>query len=125
MSILKKMFNYVILGLILILLVNLSRDIWRLWHADEKIEDARQKLEEEKQKNKEIKEKKAAQDELFLEEQIRDKLGMAKPDEIVVILPEKLTVTKDKEEQKNRQELSNWQQWLNLLSRGDFAKIGE
>jgi len=125
MSILKKIFNYIILGLIFILLINLSRDVWKLWHADETIKRARQKLEEERAKNKELEEKRVSQDEFFLEEQIRNRLGMAKPEEIIVILPEELAITTEEEKQKSKQELANWEKWLSLLLRGGFGKIGE
>jgi len=125
MSILKKIFNYIILGLIFILLINLSRDVWKLWHADETIKRARQKLEEERAKNKELEEKRVSQDEFFLEEQIRNRLGMAKPEEIIVILPEELAITTEEEKQKSKQELANWEKWLSLLLRGGFGKIDE
>ena len=57
-----------------------------------------------------------ANQEIVREKVIRDKLGLAKPGEIVVILPEDIGETVVNPDKNNQEEqLPNWKKWLNLF----------
>jgi len=128
MSIFKRIISYVFLITAIILIIGCFKNIWRLIHADKNLKETEKKLAVIKEENSQIKEKEIYyKSEPFLEEQIRDKLQMAKPNEVVVILPEELQkqpepeiyIFKDKKtdevEVNNNQQEANWQKWLKLF----------
>lgn len=128
MSIFKRIISYFFLIIAIILIIGCLKNIWRLIHADKSLKETEKKLVVIKEENSQIKEKESYyQSEPFLEEQIRDKLQMAKPNEVVMILPEELQkqpepetyIFKDKKTDKvevnNNQQEANWQKWLKLF----------
>jgi len=119
MSIIRKITSYLILILAFFLVVGLVKDIWRLMHADERIHKAEKQLTSLKKENQQLAEKlDYYQSDQFLEEQIRDKLQMAKPGEKIVILPEdlgKVASEGQKFKKENQQLLPNWKKWLELF----------
>ena len=52
---------------------------------------------------------------LITEHAIRDKLGLAKPGEIVVILPEDIGETFINTETVNDQDIPNWKKWIKVF----------
>lgn len=107
-------FTITLIGLGLI--INLSRDISRLWRAGEQVklvEEKAQKLKEEQQKL--VQKKAYYQSEEFIEEEARNKLNMAKPDETVVILPPNVSQILGRKEETSIPEIPNWQRWWNLF----------
>jgi cell division protein FtsB len=120
MSIVKKLLSYLFLFFALSLIVNLSKDVWRLLHADERIAQTEQKLTDLKQENSKLKqEHEYRQQDAYIEEEIRNKLQMAKPGETIVVLPEDLSSqvqlgSQDQDSAENKN-LKNWQKWLELF----------
>ena len=116
----NKIFVFCFLIFSFTLIINLGRDIHRLVKVGERVVKVKEKLEQAKEENEELRNtKKYYQSDAFLEEQIRNKLQMAKSGETVLILPPVLTEEKasafteaaeDKEE-----ELENWEKWLRLF----------
>lgn len=102
----------------LVFVINLFRKTFDLIKAEKRVSQTQEKLEQVKKENEELKKtRNYYQSEEFLEEQIRNKLGMAKPGEKVLVLPEKF-----KEDQNNKTEkeeelvnIPNWQKWLALF----------
>lgn len=69
---------------------NLTRSIYFLWQKRSLVEDARLEVENEKKRNQELQSKLTqVKDQEFVEEEARNKLFLVRPDEQVVILPEK------------------------------------
>ena len=69
-------------------------------------------------KNQDLKKtKEFYQSDAFLEEQIRNKLQMAKPEEKIIILPEAIVNTQSEqlEESEQLEQLANWEKWLRLF----------
>ena len=119
MSINKSLAFFVLL-ISFILIINLSRDIWRLIKAGERLVQAEKKLEQVKEENQDLKKTKDFyQSDAFLEKQIRNKLQMAKPGEKIVVLPERLQEGSGEEEvkegEKVNEEMANWEKWLALF----------
>lgn len=111
------------LGVLLIaflLTTSLIRTIITISSADKKIEEVKKRVERLKQENETLKKEvdKTTTSE-FLEKAARDKLGLAKPGEAVIVLPDEETLKKmapkiDREEEIALP-LPNWQKWLNLF----------
>ncbi|MFC1710983.1 septum formation initiator family protein [Patescibacteria group bacterium] len=118
----KKAFSYLFIIFALGLIVNLAKDAWRLMHGDERIKKTEDKLVKIREENKSLQDQfDQRQQEAYLEEEIRNKLQMAKPGETIVILPEELVkesseeseLLKDLEDKEKT--LANWQKWLQLF----------
>ncbi len=107
----------------MVLIVNLGRDIFRLMKSEERVLKVEEKLEVVEQENAGLKKtKKYYESDQFLEEQIRNKLQMAKPGETVLILPEEIQegtavgkVSSLVKAGEDEEELANWQKWLELF----------
>lgn len=121
MSIYKKLISCLGLILVFLLIIGFSKDIWQLLHADERIKKAEEKLIKLKEENQKLQGKlDYYQKDEFLEEQIRNKLQMAKPGEVIVVLPEDLNQETTEEAKisskiKETKELANWQKWFRLF----------
>lgn len=91
----------------------------RAKNADILIQKTVEKLEKAKAEEKDLQEKlKVTQSEVYLEEQLRNKLGLAREGEIVLVLPpdeelRKLAPELGREEQFVPK--SNWQKWMDLF----------
>ncbi|PIS08798.1 hypothetical protein COT75_04945 [Candidatus Beckwithbacteria bacterium CG10_big_fil_rev_8_21_14_0_10_34_10] len=124
MSINKRL-SLLVFFLSFILIINLSRDVWRLYNSEERITKSQENLAKLKEENRELEElNKHYQSDEFLEEQIRNKLQMAKKGETIIILPEEISqgristsyegIKKDTFEGKEENK-QNWQKWLELF----------
>jgi cell division protein FtsB len=112
----KKTFSLLIFLLSILLIINLTRDIYRLYRVRERIENTGEKLAQVEQENQELKEqKKYYQSDEFLEKEIRDKLQMSKPGEQIVLLPQNIGQKENGEEVEEKQEKQTWQKWLELF----------
>lgn len=116
----KRLLVYIMMFGSLIVSVKLSKDIFQLWHADDKIVKAEAELKMAKDEQEELKLalEKAGGD-FWREAQVRNTLKMAKPNEVVVVIPEEVTKKRRDEPAYTKvsegEELSNWQKWLKLL----------
>lgn len=115
----KSVIGWVVLVLAFILSVSLINSISKIAGSNQKITDAQNKLDELGKENKELDSKfhavKSAQ---FIERQARDKLGLAKKGEIVVVLPDDNTLKSlaPKVEDENWSFPDpNWKLWLKLF----------
>lgn len=101
------------------LIFSFSRDLWTLFQKEKEIEKSQLKLEQLKLENEELQAQlEYVQSQAFIESQAREKLGMAKDDETVLILPENLgQITGFKKTEEEEQNLSNWQRWWKLFFR--------
>lgn len=113
----NKIFSFLPLLISFVLGFNLGRDIWRLKKAEKRIFEAEQRLGEVKKENDDLeKQKEYYQSEQFLEEQIRDKLQMAKEGEKIVILPQEIIEGgMEQDGETGEEEKENWGKWLELF----------
>lgn len=116
---LKDYFEYLVIGLSLIFLLSLFNNIVRLRKSDDQIDAAKQKVVELKSENSDLKSRaEAVEAERFIEQQIRDNLGLAKEGEIVVVLPDDETLKKlapSKLEKEVTLPDPNWRKWAKLF----------
>lgn len=106
--------------LFLFLVVSFIRGVSSLSSARKQISEAERRVEEAKKKNEELKAK--AQEvvsQAFTEQVARDKLGLAKPGETVIVLPDAEIVKKFSGRVINVEEDTlpdpNWKKWLKLF----------
>jgi len=119
----KKIVN--IMGLVgsvaifIVLASSMVKSLRRIKEGDVIIEKTQSRLEKINEENKKLSEQlQVTQSEEFLEKQLRNKLGLAKEGEIILVLPEASVVRKlspiipEEEEVKPK---PNWKKWLELF----------
>jgi cell division protein FtsB len=113
----KKLIPSLIIIFSLYLIVSLSREIFDLIQKEKIIGKEQLKLEELKVETQVLKEQlDYVQSEEFVEKEAREKLGMTKPGETVVILPEDFKEMVDQSQGViEPKEVPNWKQWLGLF----------
>lgn len=104
----------------LLITISIIRSVLRIISAQKQVEDARQELSSEIQKHQSLKSELDNMQTLqFKERQARDKLGLAKPNEVVVIMPEEEVLRRlSPRVQKNDVEnlpSPNWERWFKLF----------
>lgn len=102
-----------------ILTSSFVKSLNRIKMGDTVIQKTKVKIEKAEEENKKLSEQlEITQSEEFLENQLRNKLGLAKEGEIILVLPEADIVRKlspiipEEEEIKPK---PNWQKWLELF----------
>lgn len=107
------------LAVFVILASSLVKSIKRIKIGDDVIEKTKVKIEKTEEENKRLSEQlQITQSEEFMEKQLRDKMGLAKEGEILLVLPEANIVRKlspqipDEEEAKPK---TNLQKWIELF----------
>ncbi len=116
---LKLISRISILLFTILLSISLLKSINNITSSNQKIQDAQNKLKELKKQNEELKIKvEGVQTQDFIEKQARDKLGLAKPGETVVVLPDPELLKKLAPERPSEEtELPdpNWKKWAKLF----------
>lgn len=104
--------------LLVVIIVGLGRNLVRLWRAGDRLKGAEEQVASLRAENVRLREEEQVLgSERFFEEQIRDKLNMAKPGEAVVLLPPpaSLRPSRTEEPKAEPEDLPVWQQWLKLF----------
>ncbi|TEU01888.1 hypothetical protein E3I18_02005 [Candidatus Woesebacteria bacterium] len=111
--------NYLLIFIFLLMLVSLIRNVLRVVESNKRIGKAQDQVEKLKKENEELEEKLAVtRSEGYIEKQLRDKLGLAKEGEIVIVLPdEKIleTLAPSLEEEEETLPDPNWKKWLKIF----------
>mgnify|MGYP001594732831 CR=1 FL=1 len=108
-----KLLNLFIIIIGLLLIVNLTRSIVELLGSWNKIDEVKKEMEFSQKKNDELKIKlEKVQSREFIEKIARDKLGLAKEGETVVILP---SIEPEATKSGVETNLPNWQKWWQLF----------
>ena len=100
------------MGVLLVIMVRLGGNVWRLWKAGERIKQAEADVQKQTQENEELKTRLAqVESPEFIEKEAREKLGLGEPGETIVVLP--------KTEEPSFAEASegqapNWRRWWKL-----------
>lgn len=111
--------NIGLLVLGILLSVSLIKGIVAINESNKKIEEERQKVIEAKKLSQELeKQVKEIKSQEFTEKEARDKLGLAKPGETVLVLPDEDTLRRLAPkfyEEEDIQLDPNWRKWLKLF----------
>lgn len=112
----KRLIGFLILIVGFCLIISLSRDIWRLLRSSGQIRQAENELQTLQKENQVLSEKKGYyQSEEFIEEEVRNKLNMSRPGEVVVILPPNVEKLVGRVDEGEFQETPNWKKWWELF----------
>ena len=102
-----------------LLFVSIVRNIQKINSAGLIVKQEEEKLAKIEEENRELEKRLSqAKDEYNIEKQIRDKLGLAKEGEIVVILPPPEVLRKFAPEDREEEEVlpdPNWKKWARLF----------
>ena len=91
----KAYYAYLAIFVGILFLLSLIRNVSKIGEARKRIDKASEKVEKLREENEEIKRRLAeVKGEEYIEKQLRDKLGLAKEGEIVVVLPDEETLRK-------------------------------
>ncbi|MBI3443492.1 septum formation initiator family protein [Candidatus Woesebacteria bacterium] len=105
--------------LVFVLLSSFVRNVMRLKVIDERVKKAEINLEELKKKKEDLAQKlELVKSEDYLEKEARDKLGLAKEGEIVVVLPDKdvlRQIVPPVVEEPDTLPDPNWKKWARLF----------
>lgn len=115
----KRILAYVVLILSILASVKLVKDIIKLRSADNRLVEAEEELIAANQEQVELKQQLVEiEDRSWWEKQVRNVLKMAKPDEVVVVVPEEIKNSQASQivdENEIISEIPNWQQWWQIL----------
>lgn len=116
---LRGYWGYLIVFVSILLLFSLLKNLTKISEIKKSIQKEEGKLEKLKKENERLKrqalEVESAE---FIERQLRDKLGLARKGEIVLVLPDEETLRKLAPEIPEEEETlpePNWKKWLKLF----------
>ena len=114
-----RLLRFLYLLLLVILVISVVRNISQILSTNERISKMYQGIENIKNENIALKEEvdRVNSDE-FLEKAARDKLGLAKQDEIVVVLPDEEILKHFYPKREKEEEVlpdPNWKKWAHLF----------
>ena len=116
---LKGYTRLIALVLTLLLIVSLVRNIKKTLEAEGRIEKKEERVEELKAENEELRKRlESVTSDEFVEKQLREKLGLVKENEIIVVLPDEETLRAlipEPKEEVDTLPKPNWQKWLTLF----------
>lgn len=116
---LQALSGYITLGLIVFISISIIRNIGKVFAIKEEVERQKTKVAKIEAENERIQEEiTKAQSPEFIERQVRDKLGLVKEGETVVVLPEIEEVRKFAPRLSMEEDYlpdPNWKRWLKLF----------
>lgn len=116
---LKAYSNIVFIIVSLLMLVSLTRNIVKVREAKERLKEKEEYIEKTRKENEELGQRvDIFKSEEFIEKQLRDKLGLAKEGEIIIVLPDEETISKFAPSDEKEEEIlpdPNWKKWLKLF----------
>lgn len=99
----------------LYLIISFSRDLVGLLQKGKEIEKFQLKLEKSLTENRDLKKQLEYVNTFeFVEKEAREKLGMSKEGETVIILPENIKELANRKEEK-KEDVPIWKQWVQLF----------
>lgn len=115
----KKYYGLLALLFLVILVFSFLRNLTKSLQIQRRIQEEERKVEALKQENERLKrERERVTSEVYIEKQIRDKLGLAKEGEYVVVLPDEETLKRLAPKIEQEEEIlpdPNWKKWAQLF----------
>ena len=109
----NKLVYWGLVGVMTVFMVRLTGNVWRLWRAGDRIKQAESEVRSQELENQELQKRLAeVQSPEFIEREAKEKLGLVKPGEEIVILPEIKLEPSFAKASEGRQ--SNWRKWWKL-----------
>jgi len=116
---LKTYSNYVLIAVFSLMLISLTRNILKIRTFRGRLTETEERIEKLKSENEVLGEKlDTFQSDEYIEKQLRDKLGLAKEEEIIIVLPDEETIRKFAPKTEEEEEIlpnPNWKKWFKLF----------
>ena len=116
---LKTYSNIVFVVVSLLMLISLSRNIVKAREAKERLKEKEGYIEKIRKENEDLDQRVTTfKSEEFIEKQLRDKLGLAKEGETIIVLPDEETIKKFAFNDEKEEEIlpdPNWKKWFKLF----------
>jgi cell division protein FtsB len=116
---LKTYSNYVLIAVFSLMLISLTRNILKIRTFRGRLTETEERIEKLKSGNEVLGEKlDTFQSDEYIEKQLRDKLGLAKEEEIIIVLPDEETIRKFAPKTEEEEEIlpnPNWKKWFKLF----------
>jgi len=116
---LKTYSNIVFVVISLLMLVSLTRNIIKVREAKERLKEREEHIEKIRKENEELSQRvETFKSDEFVEKQLRDKLGLAKEGETIIVLPDEETIKKFAPNDEKEEEIlpdPNWKKWFKLF----------
>ena len=116
---LGKSLRYIFIALFLVLSISLIRNIIKISQAGKRIDEAEARVESLKEENLKLQQRlDDVLSESYIEKELRDKLGLAKEGETILVLPEEDIVKSLAPETVEEPEAlpeHNWKKWVRLF----------
>lgn len=111
-----RIIRLVIIGVSAILVVNLSRSIWDLWRRRDIVAERQEVLHRLEKENKRLKDELIySESPLFIEQEARNRLGLGKEGEEVVLLPKSQIPNPNNQTKEKEENLPNWKRWWRMF----------
>lgn len=82
----SKWGGWVLVGVLLVMMVRLGGNVWRLWKAGDRLKQAEAEVDKETKENKQLKARLAqVQSPEFIEKEAREKLGLGQGEQIIAM----------------------------------------
>ncbi len=115
----KMLLGWGIWLLVILLLVSTIKNIGKVVAINKEVQAEKEKVEKMRKENADLAEQIAqTQGDAYIEKQIRDKLGLAKEGESIVVLPDEEILKKLAPQPQNGEDTlpdPNWKKWLKLF----------
>ena len=116
---LKTYSNYVLIAVFSLMLISLTRNILKIRTFRGRLTQTEERIEKLKSENEVLGEKlDTFQSDEYIEKQLRDKLGLAKEEEVIIVLPDEETIRKFAPKTEEEEEIlpnPNWKKWFKLF----------
>ncbi|OGC92475.1 hypothetical protein A2899_02520 [Candidatus Amesbacteria bacterium RIFCSPLOWO2_01_FULL_49_25] len=111
----RRIRDWIIIGLGVVMTVRLGSNVWRLYKAGDRVGETEAELAQALVEQAELKKQlEYVQTDEFVEREAREKLGLGKPGEVVVILPTPAELPSAKTSEGRQ---ANWRKWWELYVR--------
>lgn len=112
-----RVIRFIIIAISAVLIVNLSRSIWDLWRRRDILGEREAVLNRSQEENKYLKDElEYAQSPEFIEQEARNRLGLGREGEQVVLLPKsQIPSTNDQIKEEKEETMPNWKKWWKLF----------
>jgi cell division protein FtsB len=116
---LRRFYGFLVFVLALILISSSVRSVSRIGRAGEKLREVEERIRKLERENKDLEERlENVKSDEYVEQQLRDKLGLAKEGEVVVVLPEEDVIREFAPKMESEEDFlpeSNWAKWVRLF----------
>lgn len=112
-----RIIRFIIIVVSMVLVVNLSRSIWDLWRRRDYLGERQSALKRVEAEHSRLqKELEYAQSDEFIEQEARNRLGLGREGETVVLLPKsQIPNPNDQTRGEKEENLPNWKRWWMLF----------